>query len=314
MIRFNPSVPTPQSSGCVFAGRNGFLIIGFPLIPIFGLMFIFYMKEGFKLRAFIVAIFTGFVIILLMRTGRTQSSGSESIYYYHLDHLGTPLKLTDQNKDVVWSIECSPFMEFCIEEGDVFQPLRFPGQYYDEETGLHYNWNRYYKPDWGRYIEVDPQGLQNISFFETEEFLEILYTFQNQHSYIYALNNPLSFIDIAGLYYYKPGVSEADPEVNRILNCMDSCLNTNLGISGGSEKIGHSPGSAHYIGKAADISVRMNPTLNTKDVMRCAKQCGARCAWDETNKPGVYPHWHIQSIPCKNGSEGDLSKFSKCSK
>jgi YD repeat-containing protein len=55
MIRFNPAVPTPQSSGCVFAGRNGFLIIGFPFIPIFGLMFIFYMKEGFKLRAYTLA-------------------------------------------------------------------------------------------------------------------------------------------------------------------------------------------------------------------------------------------------------------------
>ena len=52
-------------------------------------------------------------------------------------------------------MECSPFMELCIEEGDVFQPLRFPGQYYDEETGLYYNWHRYYKPDWGRYVEPE---------------------------------------------------------------------------------------------------------------------------------------------------------------
>jgi RHS repeat-associated protein len=40
--------------------------------------------------------------------------------------------------------------------------LRFPGQYYDEETGLHYNWHRYYKPEWGRYVEADPLNIATI--------------------------------------------------------------------------------------------------------------------------------------------------------
>ncbi|MFA5985671.1 MAG: RHS repeat-associated core domain-containing protein [Methylococcaceae bacterium] len=38
--------------------------------------------------------------------------------------------------------------------------LRFPGQYYDAETGLHYNWNRYYDPKTGSYISINPIGLQ----------------------------------------------------------------------------------------------------------------------------------------------------------
>ena len=92
---------------------------------------------------------------------------TENLYYYHLDHLGTPLKLTDSEGNVVWSMNCSPFMEICSINGDIIQPLRFPGQYYDEETSLHYNWNRYYKPDWGRYLTPD---LKNIATLQLPSY------------------------------------------------------------------------------------------------------------------------------------------------
>ncbi|HGT3378250.1 TPA: RHS repeat-associated core domain-containing protein, partial [Pseudomonas aeruginosa] len=38
--------------------------------------------------------------------------------------------------------------------------LRFPGQYYDAESGLHYNYFRDYDPETGRYVETDPIGLE----------------------------------------------------------------------------------------------------------------------------------------------------------
>ncbi|MGR5150088.1 RHS repeat domain-containing protein, partial [Photobacterium alginatilyticum] len=81
------------------------------------------------------------------------------IYYYHLDHLGTPLKLTDSSGETAWQAEysidglASPVIE------TISNPLRFQGQYFDEESGLHYNRFRYYDPETGRFIHQDPIGL-----------------------------------------------------------------------------------------------------------------------------------------------------------
>jgi RHS repeat-associated protein len=65
----------------------------------------------------------------------------------------------------------------------------FPGQYYDEESGLHYNYYRDYDPGTGRYVESDPSGLSG-----------------GLNSYVYALNNALSYTDELGL---NPVVSVA---------------------------------------------------------------------------------------------------------
>jgi len=66
-----------------------------------------------------------------------------------------------------------------------YQPaFRFPGQYEDEETGLVYNWNRYYIPEIGRYNRLDPAVSQD-------------------HLYAYASNNPIIYIDPLGLATYK---------------------------------------------------------------------------------------------------------------
>jgi RHS repeat-associated protein len=60
---------------------------------------------------------------------------------------------------VVWKAAYFPFGKTQILTQTITNNIRFPGQYFDAETGLHYNWNRYYDPDTGRYLTPDPIGL-----------------------------------------------------------------------------------------------------------------------------------------------------------
>ncbi|MCI5122187.1 MAG: hypothetical protein D3908_13545, partial [Candidatus Electrothrix sp. AUS4] len=80
------------------------------------------------------------------------------LYYYITDHLGTPQMVVDATGQVLWQGDYLPFGEVQVAVNQVGNSIRFPGQYFDGETGLHYNWNRYYDPATGRYISADPIG------------------------------------------------------------------------------------------------------------------------------------------------------------
>lgn len=80
-------------------------------------------------------------------------------YFYQCDHLGTPLRLVTSQGEIVWQAHYETWGTAHIEIEQVTNPLRFQGQYYDVETGLHYNLARYYDPRAGRFIQPDPIGL-----------------------------------------------------------------------------------------------------------------------------------------------------------
>ena len=112
---------------------------------------------------------------LFMKTG-------SDYYFYQNDHLGTPQKLTAINGAVVWSAKYSSFGKATIDDlSTITNNLRFPGQYFDKETGLHYNFKRYYDPVIGRYLTEDPTRVKG-----------------GLNLYEYAKNNPLRFKDSTG--------------------------------------------------------------------------------------------------------------------
>ena len=126
----------------------------------------------------------------LFKTAEAVPSTHGELYYVYNDHLGTPQTLTDESGTVVWTATYDPFGKTTINEdpdndgNSVTFNLRFPGQYEDQETGLHYNWNRYLDPKTGRYLTSDLIGLAG-----------------GPNTYTYVGNRPTRFIDRFGLFF-----------------------------------------------------------------------------------------------------------------
>ncbi len=135
--------------------------------------------------------------------------GNDRVYYLHTDALGTPRLASDSAQRIAWRDNTNAFGDKIEDEGkdadkkskdakakeskepketeddenEIKVNLRFAGQYYDKETGLHYNWNRYYDPKVGRYISSDPIGLAG-----------------GLNAYLYAKADPLRYTDSLGLF------------------------------------------------------------------------------------------------------------------
>jgi RHS repeat-associated protein len=90
--------------------------------------------------------------------------------------------LVDENKTIRWKAQWYPFGELYDEFVSSTNEIRFPGQWEDDETGLYYNWHRYYGPATGRYYQADPIGLDGGDY----------------NLYRYGYGNPLSNSDPDG--------------------------------------------------------------------------------------------------------------------
>jgi RHS repeat-associated protein len=130
-------------------------------------------------------------------TLQPNGSGGVNIYYVHTDHLNSPRKVAQPSTGTLaWRWDSDPFGTAAPDQnpaglGTFLYDLRFPGQYYQAETGLNQNWDRDYDPLVGRFAEPDPMGrLSGID------------------PYRYVHNNPVSLVDPSGLFSVAPAVIE----------------------------------------------------------------------------------------------------------
>ncbi len=131
--------------------------------------------------------------------------------YLQLDHLDTPRLARDAAGTIHWRWDSDGYGSAAATEDPdgngkaTVINLRFPGQYYDQESGLHYNWNRYYSPRMGRYISSDPIGVEG-----------------GGNSYGYVGGNPLSGIDPSGLLEFFNYQLNSQPTTKLKCGCGDS--------------------------------------------------------------------------------------------
>ncbi|UUZ53376.1 Ig-like domain-containing protein [Massilia sp. H-1] len=109
------------------------------------------------------------------------------VFYIHSDQINTAREITNAAGAKVWEADPEPFganlpNENPVGQGKFTYNVRFPGQYYDKETGLHYNYNRDYDPQTGRYLQSDPIGLKG-----------------GLNTFAYVENGPISNTDPFGL-------------------------------------------------------------------------------------------------------------------
>ena len=155
--------------------------------------------------------------------------GDREINYYQCDQLGTPQELTDHEGQFAWAAqykawgEAKEAVSAAARKAGITNPIRFQGQYFDEETGLHYNRYRYYDPVSGRFVSKDPIGLAG-----------------GVHLYQYA-SNPTGWVDPLGLSARTKSTRKRRGDDAESIRC--ECLRACRSV----------PGTTTVIGRVRDL-------------------------------------------------------------
>ncbi|MFE3591547.1 DUF6531 domain-containing protein, partial [Streptomyces niveus] len=127
----------------------------------------------------------------ILTADASQEVIDERFFAIVTDLVGTPSELIDESGAIAWRTRRTLWGATAwAVNSSTYTPLRFPGQYFDPETGLHYNFHRYYDPETARYVSPDPLGLVPAP---------------NPFAYV---RNPHLWIDPLGL---KACIGQADP-------------------------------------------------------------------------------------------------------
>lgn len=145
--------------------------------------------------------------------GANANMAAPLVYYIHADHLNTPRVLVDKTNTMRWRWMSEPFGTTAPDTSPAGLAaltfnLRFPGQFYDVESGMFYNYQRDYIPGIGRYAQSDPIGLAG----------------GQASTFAYVGSNPLSYSDPLGLwasdahdYFIDRMFPDLSPELRNII-------------------------------------------------------------------------------------------------
>ena len=212
-------------------------------------------RAGFSMLAF-----------LPFYSGMSHSSVQEyeEIIYYHSDALGSPIAATNVDGDLLWREEYSPYGSRMLHESresdcssGVCAPVVslwdekqwFTGKLEETSNGVQYFGARWYEPELGRFLSVDP-----VPFRENNVF-----TFNR---YAYANNNPYKFMDPDGREVVQVGFSFALPEV---LGTFQKALGREIKLSGFSMGVTWSSPNAYGEGEY-DAGLYLTTRLNSEGV------------------------------------------------
>ncbi len=142
-----------------------------------------------------------------------------SYYYYLYNGHGDVIALTDESGNIVNAYEYDEWGNILSETEQIDNPIRYAGEYYDEESGLYYLRARYYDPVLGRFISNDPyEG----------DITDPL----SRNAYIYCANNPLIYVDPEGKFlvalgYFAAAVAGAVAVTGATAKVADTISGTN---------------------------------------------------------------------------------------
>ncbi|CBL45521.1 Hypothetical protein HDN1F_19380 [gamma proteobacterium HdN1] len=250
-----------------------------------------------------------------------NTSQAEQIYYVHTDHLNTPTLVTDSNKTVVWEGVRKPFGETEEVVATVRQPIRFPGQYFDGETGLAYNLMRDYDSRAGRYVQADPLGVAAGSSL-----------------YGYVEQNPITSIDPQGLFGgdvvlgldpiifllvngYFPDLSQ---HLNRNSNNQCPCKKSEINSEWKQDSSAWNGGNKfrHPLGYecAYDSEGKLLPDASYANNSNVWPDTEQNYSYNYGSNPltfwhilfDVYPSWYYQQYPYPSGLTNNGKKCDEC--